>query len=545
MAYQGINHRQTAGYVTDGAGETYSLGAAYPVTRAGLTFGWSASVIADSRDRATSIDRRIAGDAYVLNTTPKDFNIDLPNTGVATIRLALGDGSASRSNRVQLLDGGTVFATFSTETGTAVFTDASGTNRTTTTWPTSNASINRTFATTQFTIRLGDGSSTGYSSLAHVSFDLAEVAADTTAPTMTGTMTSNAITDTGFTIDWSATARSDNVAITGYETSPDNATWTDQGSVTAKAFTGKTASTGYTTYVRAYDAAGYKSTPALSISVTTSAAPDAALPTMNGSLASSAITSGGFTLSWPAASDNVAVTGYEGSLDNGGTWTNWGNVLTKAVVGLTAATLYNTKVRAYDLAGNKATPLSLAVTTSPSADSTVPALSGSITISAITNTGATLAWPAGSDNVAVAGYEYSLNGGTSYIDNGNVLSKTLTGLISGTAYPVRVRAYDAAGNRSTPPLSATLTTTGLVTVTIAQKMKSIMSGPRAGLGVTVFLHDYNSGDRIATKTGLTLGSDGLPPSFTIVGPAPGSPCGYTVINPANPADKMSGTVTPG
>jgi chitodextrinase len=185
---------------------------------------------------------------------------------------------------------------------------------------------------------------------------------------------------------------------------------------------------------------------------------DAALPTMNGALTSSAVTSGGFTLNWPAASDNVGVTGYEYSTDNGTTYINAGNVLTKAVAGLTASTAYNTKVRAYDAAGNKATPLSLAVTTAASADTTVPTLAGSITVSAITSGGARIAWPAGSDNVAVTGYEYSTDGGSSYLNAGNVLFKDLTGLASSTAYPIRVRAYDAAGLRSTPALAATVTT---------------------------------------------------------------------------------------
>lgn len=338
---------------------------------------------------------------------------------------------------------------------------------------------------------------------------------DTTVPVMTGTMTSSAITASSFTIDWSATTRSDNVAVTGYETSPDNATWTDQGNVTSRNFTGKTASTGYTTYVRAYDAAGNKSTPALSLLVTTSAAPDTTLPTMNGSLTSASVTSGGYTLNWPAASDNVAVAGYEGSTDNGTTWANWGLVLTKAITGASASTTYNTKVRAYDAAANKATPLSLAVTTSASADTTVPTLAGSITLSLITNTTARLAWPAGADNVAVTGYEYSIDGGTSYLDAGNVLLRDLTGLTIGTAYPIRVRCYDSAGNRSTPALSATLTTTGIVTFTPVAVLKAAADGaPAASVAIHALIHDLTTGALMGTKTGLTTSAGGLPPPFT-------------------------------
>lgn len=207
------------------------------------------------------------------------------------------------------------------------------------------------------------------------------------------------------------------------------------------------------------------------------ASSDTTVPVMTGSLTSSAITSGGFTLTWPAATDNVAVTGYEYSTDAGTTYTDAGNVLTKAITGLAASTAYATRVRAYDAAGNKATPLSLSVTTSASADSTAPTQSGSITSSAITTSGFTISWPAGADNVAVTGYEYSIDGGSSYIDAGNVLTKAVTGLASATGYAVRVRAYDAAGNRSTPALAATVTTASTTNNALTGGTSNVLFSP--------------------------------------------------------------------
>lgn len=91
---------------------------------------------------------------------------------------------------------------------------------------------------------------------------------------------------------------------------------------------------------------------------------DTTPPMMNGAITVSAITSSGFTLSWSAGSDNTAVTGYEVSIDGGTSYTNIGNVLTVTETGLTASTLYNNKVRAYDAAGNQAIPLSATATTS-------------------------------------------------------------------------------------------------------------------------------------------------------------------------------------
>jgi chitodextrinase len=181
-------------------------------------------------------------------------------------------------------------------------------------------------------------------------------------------------------------------------------------------------------------------------------------PTMNGTLSSSAVTTVGFTLTWAAASDAVGVTGYEYSIDGGTTYTNAGNVLAKAIAGLIAATGYPCRVRAYDGAGNRSlVPLSLTVTTAATADSTVPSMSGSLTVDNITASGYRMNWPAGADNVAVTGYETSTDGSTTYSDAGNVLNRTIAGATAATLYNLRVRAYDAAGNRSAP-LSATVTT---------------------------------------------------------------------------------------
>jgi hypothetical protein len=86
----------------------------------------------------------------------------------------------------------------------------------------------------------------------------------------------------------------------------------------------------------------------------------------------------------------------------------------------------------------------------PAEDTTAPVLAGSVAVTAITTTGASLSWPAASDDVGVAGYEYSNNGGASYTNVGVARTVTLSGLVASTSYSVRVRAYDAAGNRSAP-----------------------------------------------------------------------------------------------
>ena len=101
---------------------------------------------------------------------------------------------------------------------------------------------------------------------------------------------------------------------------------------------------------------------------------------------------------------------------------------------------------------------SLATTPGAAApDTTAPVMTGAISIANITTSGATLSFQAATDDVGVAGYEYSINGGASYVNAGLSRSFAVTTLTASTTYQVRVRAYDAAGNRSTP-LSTSFTT---------------------------------------------------------------------------------------
>lgn len=89
-------------------------------------------------------------------------------------------------------------------------------------------------------------------------------------------------------------------------------------------------------------------------------------------------------------------------------------------------------------------------------DTTPPTLTGSIDITGLTSTGYVATWPAGADNVAVVSYERSLDGGSSWVDVGNVLTVTITGRTPNTTDLFRVRAKDSAGNTSTPVLGVSV-----------------------------------------------------------------------------------------
>jgi hypothetical protein len=79
--------------------------------------------------------------------------------------------------------------------------------------------------------------------------------------------------------------------------------------------------------------------------------PDVEAPTAPTSLVASVISNIGFTLSWTASTDNVAVTGYK--IYKGGVlYQDVGLVLTKAITGQTASSSATWTVKAYDAATN-------------------------------------------------------------------------------------------------------------------------------------------------------------------------------------------------
>lgn len=123
--------------------------------------------------------------------------------------------------------------------------------------------------------------------------------------------------------------------------------------------------------LRVTDADGNVATLNLA-AIVVAAAPvtDSEPPTISGTVTTSNVQATTATISWPAGSDNVAVTGYRHSRDGGTTWVTVGNVLTANLTGLTASTTYALQVQARDAAGNWSTSISGTLNTSaPAADS--------------------------------------------------------------------------------------------------------------------------------------------------------------------------------
>lgn len=177
------------------------------------------------------------------------------------------------------------------------------------------------------------------------------------------------------------------------------------------------------------------------------------------------ITVGTTTASVPFTYSGSDATGFEYRLNGGSAVTVSGGTSPISLTGLTSNTAYTVEVRATNVNGAGTWSATGNFTTTSSADVTAPTLTGTITVTGISSSGYTLSWNAGTDNVAVTGYEVQINA-EGYVNNGTALTKTVTGRTAGSTDTVYVRAFDAAGNRSTS-ISTTVTLSALATGTLS------------------------------------------------------------------------------
>ncbi|HZH79626.1 MAG TPA: carbohydrate binding domain-containing protein [Archangium sp.] len=189
---------------------------------------------------------------------------------------------------------------------------------------------------------------------------------------------------------------------------------------------------------------------------------DTTPPSTPSGLTAPAKTDRSVTLSWSAASDNVAVTGYDVFRD--GTQVGTSSSTSYTDSGLTASTAYSYTVKARDAAGNTSAASTALSVTTLAPDTTAPSAPTGLTASGTTSSSVAMVWTAATDNYGVAGYDVYRGAvkvasvtGTSYTD---------TGLSPSTAYSYNVRARDAAGNvsASSNTLSATTGTGNTATV---------------------------------------------------------------------------------
>jgi len=263
---------------------------------------------------------------------------------------------------------------------------------------------------------------------------------DKTAPSVPTGLSSSSVTETSFTLSWSAS--SDNVGVTSYEVQKDGAYY-GSTSGTSLSITGLSAWTTYSMKVKARDAAGNWSVLSAAKSVKTD---DTTVPSTPTGLSESNVAENSFTLSWTASTDNVGVTAYE--VKRGTTSLGTVSGTSKSVTGLAPGTAYSMTVEARDEKGNgSGWSAAKSVTTD---DSTAPSTPTGLYASNITTNSFVLNWTASTDNVGVTGYQVQKDDS----DYGSVVTGTSLTIDTGVdltgsnSYAMKVKAKDAEGNWS-------------------------------------------------------------------------------------------------
>jgi endonuclease I len=334
---------------------------------------------------------------------------------------------------------------------------------------------------------------------------------DTEAPTTPASLLSSGITTSSVNLSW--TASTDNVGVTGYDVYR-NGTYLSTTANTSFSVTGLTASTSYSFYVKAKDAAGNTSGSSNTINITT-LSDVLSYCTSQGNNSNyewiAKVTIGTYTNSSGAAkytdftseniileagsSVNVSLTpGFSGSTYNE-YWRIWidynadgdfddsgelvfdsGSLSKTTVTGnmsvsgsasgstrMRVSMKYNGaqtacesfsygEVEDYTVTFGEAIP-----------DTQAPTVPTGLVSSNITSSSANISWSASTDNVGVTGYEVYRNG--SLASTVTSTSYSATGLSASTQYAFTVKAKDAAGNISNASSNLYVTTSDVSTTT--------------------------------------------------------------------------------
>ncbi len=172
----GFNFRSSASFVTDPTSTTFVSmeQTRYPTTRTiggqTVTFGWES--VASSyavRDRVTSYDPRVAGINCQSDAELSVFRVDLPAAGSYVLGLGIGDPSYGGTSHVVVLSGASTSLLAVNVVNPANYVgDATGTLRVGTTWASTNATVQRTFASTILRLQIGGQNDGAYSCISHL-----------------------------------------------------------------------------------------------------------------------------------------------------------------------------------------------------------------------------------------------------------------------------------------------------------------------------------------------------------------------------------------
>ncbi len=272
----------------------------------------------------------------------------------------------------------------------------------------------------------------------------APVGTDNESPTAPANLAATAALDE-VTLTWDAAT--DNILVAGYIVERDGL---EIATVDALTYVDASVSDGWHDYrVRAIDPTGNRSTISNTVSIQIDSVDNA--PSTPTNLVAN-VTGSDVALSWEAAIDDVAVSGYAVYRD--GAYLGWATSTTFADNGLPDGE-YSYEVRAYDTASNRSAKSDAALATVgvvAGPDTEAPSIPANV-VAVANGADVSLSWDPSTDNVGVTGYAVYRNGsyagwasGTSFVD---------ADLADGD-YSYRLRAYDAAGNRTTKSPAVTV-----------------------------------------------------------------------------------------
>ncbi|MGE0076386.1 MAG: endonuclease [Bacteroidales bacterium] len=421
-----------------------------------------------------------------------------------------------------------------------------------------------------FYVKAKDAAGNVSSASSSISVTTTASTSDTQAPTAPTNLATSSVAQTSLTLSW--TASTDNVGVTGYDIYK-NGTLLATSTTTSYSVTGLTASTSYSFYVKAKDAAGNVSSASSTVSATTSAA-TVTYCTSKGSNYSyewiASVTVGSLTNSSSAAGytdftsktfNATAGSSYSVSLVPGFAsstyseyWKIWidlngdgdfddtnENVFDAGATSKTTVTgtltipsgtaaistrmrvsmKYNGSQTACEtFSYGEVEDYTVVITGGSTADTQTPTAPTNLTASNIAQTSATISWTASTDNVGVTGYNIYKNG--TLLTTTTSTSYSLSGLTASTSYTIAVSAFDASSNVSTQASTTftTLTessTTSMETFDNFSAGTSYVSGTFTGQDGSTWTYSGCRGDISITGSSITLGKGKTPLSYVTSG----------------------------
>ena len=253
--------------------------------------------------------------------------------------------------------------------------------------------------------------------------------------------------------------------------------------------------------------------------------PDAEAPTKPLKIYSSYVEASSCVLEWSDSQDNVGVLGYN-IYNNGVLFSSSPANITSVKLTLTPETTYNFSIKAKDESGNLSVEGPTVQVLTPKDNIAPTAPSGLYLVPSSSKTSTSLRWLGSTDNVGVTSYSVYKNEVLSGTPS-TALASTITGLVPGTTYNMKVVAKDANGNTSEAgtftllfDITAPVAPTGLKTTSVSSNTIGIAwNATTDNIGVVKY-NIYRNGVHVGTTTTAT--------SFELTDLTPLTPYNITV-----------------